>query len=172
MSVPAITDNFTGSVNQLTLGATSSKGGTRKTTITIGGSKNAVYGGSVEDIGHKPVIAMDVIDAAPEDWPDALAEPFRKVMNSPADWARKCVEEFGADIICIKFDGIDPDKKNNSADDAVAATQSVLKAVGVPLILWGCGNDEKNNEVMPKVSQAAKGEICLIGTVTEDIINP
>jgi acetyl-CoA decarbonylase/synthase complex subunit delta len=47
-------------------------------------------------------------------------------------------------------------------------TQDVLQAVGVPLVLWGCGNDEKDNQVMPKVSEAAKGENCLIGTVKED----
>jgi len=35
-------------------------------------------------------------------------------------------------------------------------------------VLWGCGNDEKDNEIMPKVSGAAKGEKCLIGTATED----
>ena len=44
----------------------------------------------------------------------------------------------------------------------------MLKAVAVPLVLWGCGNDEKDNQVMPKVSGAAKGEKCLIGAVTED----
>ena len=38
----------------------------------------------------------------------------------------------------------------------------------MPLVLWGSGNDAKDNQVMPKVSEAAKGENCLIGTVTED----
>ena len=44
----------------------------------------------------------------------------------------------------------------------------MLRAVGVPLVLWGSGNDEKDNIVMPKVSEVAKGENCLIGTITED----
>ena len=35
-------------------------------------------------------------------------------------------------------------------------------------MLWGSGNDEKDNEVMTKVSGVAKGQKCLIGTVTED----
>lgn len=43
-----------------------------------------------------------------------------------------------------------------------------LAAVGVPVVLWSCGNDEKDKQVMPKVSGAAKGENCLIGTITED----
>jgi len=168
MPVPQVTESFAGSVNKITLGATSEDGGTRKTTVTIGGSRNVVYGGSAEDAGQKPVIAMDVLDVKPKDWPDILAEPYKDVLDSPADWAKKCVEEFGADLICIKFEGIHPDKADKDADHAVKVTQDVLKAVGVPLVLWGCGNDEKDNQVMPKVSGAAKGEKCLLGSVEEN----
>jgi acetyl-CoA decarbonylase/synthase complex subunit delta len=168
MPVPKIVESFTGSVNKVTLGATKDDGGTRTSKITVGGARNVVYGGSFEDASEKPVIALDVIDTSPDDWPDVLSEPYKGVLSSPGDWAKKCVEELGADLICIKFDGIHPDKANEDESHAVKVTQEVLKAVGVPLVLWGCGNDEKDNQVMPKVSEAAKGENCLIGTVTED----
>ena len=168
MSVPEIAESFIGSVTQVTLGATKEAGGTRSSTVTVGGARNVVYGGSIDDAGQKPVIAMDVLDVRPDDWPDVLAEPYKDVLESSADWAKKCVDEFGADLICLKFDGIHPDKGDKDASDAVRVTSEVLGAVGVPLILWGCGNDEKDNQVMPKVSEAAKGENCLIGTVAED----
>ena len=111
---------------------------------------------------------MDVIDTRPEDWPDILAQNYKDVLDSPGDWAKKCVTEFGADLICIKFDGIHPDKADKDAASAVKVTEEVLKAVGVPLVLWGCGNDEKDNQVMPKVSEAAKGQNCLLGAAKED----
>jgi acetyl-CoA decarbonylase/synthase complex subunit delta len=168
MPVPEIVESFTGSVNRVTLGATKDDGGTRTSKVTVGGARNVVYGGSFEDASEKPVIALDVIDTSPDDWPDVLSEPYKDVLGSPGDWAKKCVEELGADLICIKFDGIHPDKANKDESHAVKVTQEVLKAVGVPLVLWGCGNDERDNQVMPKVSEAAKGENCLIGTVTED----
>jgi acetyl-CoA decarbonylase/synthase complex subunit delta len=168
MPVPEIVESFTGSVNRVTLGATKEQGGTRGSTVTVGGARNVVYGGSVSDAAEKPVVAMDVIDTRPEDWPDVLSEPYKDVMDSPAEWAKKCIEEFGADLICVKFDGIHPDKTDKDASHAVKVAEEVLKAVSVPLVLWGCGNDEKDNQVMPKVSEAAKGENCLIGTVTED----
>ena len=168
MPVPEVTESFAGSVNRVTLGATKDQGGTRTSTITVGGAHNVVYGGSFEDAGEKPVIAMDILDSKPEDWPEVLVEPFKDVIDSPADWAKKCVDEFGADLICIKFDGIHPDKGDKDADHAVKVTKGVLAAVGVPLVLWGSDNDEKDNKVMPKVSEAAKGENCLIGTVSED----
>jgi len=168
MPVPEITESFVGSVNKITLGATNDNGGTRTSTITVGGSRNFVYGGAVTETSEKPVIAMDVLDANPEDWSEILIEPYKDVLDNPAQWAKKCVDEFGADLICIKFDDIHPDKADKGASDAVKVTKDVLGSVGVPLILWGCGNNEKDNEVMPKVSEAAKGENCLIGIVEED----
>ncbi len=76
MAVPEDAERFTGSVNRLTLGATREDGGTRTSTVTVGGARNVVYGGSAADAGEKPVIAMDVLDSKPEDWPDVLLEPF------------------------------------------------------------------------------------------------
>ena len=168
MSIPEIADNYTGSVNRITLGVTKEDGGTRTSTITVGGAKNVVYGGGADQAGETPMIAIDVLDSEPTDWPDVLAEPYKNVLDNPAEWAKKCVEDFGADLICLKFEGIHPDKGDKDADHAAKVTQDVLKAVGVPLVLWGCGNDEKDNQVMPKVSGAAKGENCLIGTIKED----
>jgi acetyl-CoA decarbonylase/synthase complex subunit delta len=168
MQLPEIEEIFTGSVNRVKLGATRDSGGTRDSTITVGGARNVVYGGSAEQMGEKPLIAMDVLDYEPKDWPELLAEHYKDVMENSGDWARKCVNEFGADLICLKFEGIHPDKADKNASEAVKVTTEVLKAVGVPLVLWGCGNDEKDNQVMPKVSEATKSENCLIGTVKED----
>jgi len=168
MPVPEVADSFSGSVTKVTLGATKAGGGTRTSTVTVGGSSNVIYGGSPDDAGERPVIAMDVLDVSPDDWPDALIEPYKDVLDNPAAWAKKCVNEFGADLICIKFDGIHPDTGNKDAEHAIKVTQDVLKAVGVPLVLWGSGNADKDNQVMPKVSGASKGENCLIGTVTQD----
>jgi acetyl-CoA decarbonylase/synthase complex subunit delta len=162
MPVPEVVEGFAGSVNRLTLG------GGQRSPVTVGGARNVVYGGAPADAGQRPLIAMDVLDVPPDDWPDVLLEPFAAVVNDPGAWARKCVEELGADLICVKFDGIHPDKGSRDAAHAVQVTETVLQAVRVPLVLWGCGNDEKDNEIMPKVSGAAKGEKCLLGTATED----
>lgn len=167
MALPNIGDNYKGQVNKVSIGATSESGGTRGTTVIVGGGASTVYAGTGDKAGLKPVIAVDVLDAAPADWPKHLAAQYADVLNDPAGWAKKAVEELGADLVCLKFDSIHPDKGDNGAEHAAKVTSDVLKAVSVPLVLWGCGNDEKDNAVMPKVSGAAKGENCLIGTVTE-----
>jgi len=163
MPLPPSQETYSGKVNEVTLG-----GGTRKKTLTVGGAKTVPYGGDRAATGRRPILAIDVLDAPPEDWPPVLADAWRDVLADPAAWARKAVSEVGADLICVKFDGIHPDKGNRDADHAVAVTQKVLAAVDVPLILWGCGNDEKDNAVMPKVSQAAKGEKVLLASATQD----
>jgi len=168
MVIPETVASFSSSVSRVTLGATKDEGGTRSSKVTVGGARNVVYGGTKDDIGEKPVIAIDVLDSRPEDWPQVLAEPYQDVFDSPADWAKKCLDEFGADLICLKFDGIHPDKDDKNTSHAVKVTREVLEAVGVPLLLWGCDNDDKDNQVMPKVSEAARGEKCLIGTIKED----
>ena len=163
MPLPAMPDGYSGYVSEVTLG-----GGRRKTTVTIGGAKTIPYGGDRAATGRRPVIAVDVLDAPPADWPPVLAQAYADVFDDPAAWARRAVEEVGADLVCLKFDGIHPDKGDRDAAHAVAVTRKVLDAVGVPLILWGCDNSEKDNAVMPKVSEAAKGEKALLGVVTQD----
>jgi hypothetical protein len=44
-------------------------GGTRKATVTIGGAKTVAYGGARDACGAKPVLAVDVLDTKPEEWP-------------------------------------------------------------------------------------------------------
>ena len=162
MDLPPPKEAYSSTVNEITLG------GDGRRTITIGGAGTVPYGGEREATGHRPRIALDVLDAPPADWPDTLADAWQDVLDDPAAWATKAVDEIGADLVCVKFEGIDPDTGDRDADHAVDVTKQVMEAVDVPLILWGCGNDEKDNEVMPKVSEAAKGENVLIGTVMED----
>jgi acetyl-CoA decarbonylase/synthase complex subunit delta len=87
-------------------------------------------------------------------------------MNDPAAWARKG-EELGADLICLKLMGTHPEMGNRGADEAAAAVRSVLAATGLPLIVLGCGIDEKDNEILPKCCEAARGENCLFGMIRQ-----
>ena len=167
MQIANVADKWTGAVKEVTIGATKDQGGTREKTVTVGGAKSIPFMDFDGDQGKRIAIAMDIYDIPPEDWPEPLLKNYEDVVNDPASWAKKCAE-YGADLICLKLDGIHPDKGNKSADDAVNTVKSVLEAVNIPLIIWGCENDEKDNEVMPKVSQAAAGERCLLGGATQD----
>jgi len=161
-------EKWTGAIGTLTLGATKEEGGTRTSKVTVGGSSTLPFMRFEGAATSRPAVAIEVWDTPPDDWPAPLVDAWGDVLKSPADWARKAVQECGADLICLKLAGTHPDFGNKTPDEAVAVVKSVLKAVGVPLIIWGCENDEKDNNVMPRCSQAAAGERCLLAAATED----
>ena len=167
MEIPDVKEKWTNAINTVTIGATAAEGGTRGKTVTVGGETTLPFLTSEGEMPHAPVIAGLVADVVPEDWPDVLKGAIGDAIRSPADWARKCVDEMKVDLICLKLLGADPTGQNRSPAEAAAAVKAVLEAVDVPLIIWGCGDEEKDNDVLPECSQAAKGENCLIGAATE-----
>ncbi|HIE52769.1 MAG TPA: acetyl-CoA decarbonylase/synthase complex subunit delta [Armatimonadetes bacterium] len=168
MPLPDLTEKWSGSIHTVKIGATPEEGGTRAYSIEVGGETGLPFLNFEGETPHRPVVAMEVLDIEPPEWPAALLEPFGEAVKNPVDWARKCVEEFGADLICLKLQGIHPDFGDASPQAAAETAQAVKEAVDVPLIVWGCDDDEKDNAVLPVVSQALAGERALLGTVKED----
>lgn len=161
-------EKWSSAVNTVTIGATAADGGTRTSVVTVGGDTSLPFLQFEGETPNRPVIAMEVLDVPPEEWPSPMAEAVGDVANDPAAWARKCVDEFGADMICLRLVGAHPDQANRSAEECAQTVKSVLEAVGVPLIIWGCGQADKDNEVLPRCSEVAAGENCLLGTATQD----
>jgi len=166
MTVPQTAEKWSSAVNSVTLGATAEQGGTRTSTVTLGGAAALPFLSYEGDLGHRPVIAAEVWDSGAQDWPDQLKQVYGDVISSPAEWAKKAVS-FGAELICLRLMGAHPDGANRSPDECAQTVQQILQAVGVPLIIWGCGADEKDSQILPAVSAAAKGENCLIGSARE-----
>ncbi len=167
MEITDTKEKWTNAINTVTIGATRAQGGTRGKTVTVGGESTLPFLTSEGQMPHRPVVAGLVVDVVPEDWPEPLKKAIGKEINSAAEWAQKCVQQFKVDLICLKLLGPDPSGKNLSPADAAKTVKSVLQAVDVPLIMYGCGDEKKDNEVLPECSQAAKGEVCLIGPTTE-----
>jgi acetyl-CoA decarbonylase/synthase complex subunit delta len=55
----------------------------------------------------------------------------------------------------------------DTPDEAVKAVKAVLGATGLPLIVWGPGQAEKDNELLVPVAEAAKGEKLTLGICEE-----
>ncbi len=166
MPVEKVKEKWTNTINTLTVGATKEEGGTRSSKITVGGQNTLPYLFDEGVIPNKPVIAMEVQDIEP-DWPEVLKEPFKDVIAKPVEWAKKCVNDYKAEALCIRLQGTHPDFGDTSADKAAQIIKNILNEVGVPLIILGSGNDEKDNFVLPKCSEVTKGENCLFGDATE-----
>ncbi len=152
--------HYTGKIKEVTLGAGDK-------TIKIGGESSYPFYLFEGEMPNPPRIAMEVWDMEPEEWPEAAMEPFKDVLSDPGAWAKKCVDEYGADMIVVQLKSTDPNGADKSAEDASATVKKVCEAVSVPVGVWGCGNKEKDTEVLKKVAEDNQGKNLLIGPVEE-----
>ena len=152
------TVKYSGKINEVPVGA-------NKAMV---GGQNAYSFHTFEGVfPNKPRIALDVWDYDPsEEWPSALTEAYKGVMNDPGAWAKKCVE-YGADIIVLHLKSSDPNDKNTGPAEAVASVQKVIDAVDVPVIVFGVDNKDKDTETLAAVAEKFAGKNVILGPVTE-----
>lgn len=157
-----------GKIVEVTIGATPDQGGTRSKTITIGGSSALPFHFFEGEHPHRPAVAMEVFDKVPDKFPRSLRSWYIDVIDKPAEMAKKCVEEYGAEMISVRLEGTHPEKGDRSADEAVDVVKGVMESVRVPLIVSGHSHYKKINEVMKKICEATAGENCLVNYVETD----
>jgi len=167
MEITDVREKWTNRINTVTIGATRERGGTRSRAVTVGGESTLPMLTFEGEIPNRPVIAGLVADVVPEGWPAVLTKAIGAAIQSPAEWARRCAEDYKVDLISLKLVGADPSGRNRSIADCVKVVRDVLEAVSLPLIIWGCGDEQKDNDLLLECSQAARGENCLIGSATE-----
>ncbi|MEM4472123.1 MAG: CO dehydrogenase/acetyl-CoA synthase subunit delta [Archaeoglobaceae archaeon] len=158
---------YTGYIEEVVLGATKADGGSRDYVIKLGGEKSLPFYIFDKSQPHLPAIAIDVFDRPP-----ALAKAVRvhyeDVIGSPAEWAKKCVKKFNADMVTIHLISTDPLLENTPAREAAKVVEEVLQAVKCPIIVGGSGNKEKDPEVLEKAAEVAEGERVMLASATLD----
>lgn len=160
MEIPV--EKWSGQVREVTLGATAAEGGTRTSTVTIGGETTLPFLKFEGQIPHTPVIAVEIQDRAPADWPAVLTEAWNGATENVESWA-KAAEATGANIILLKFS----QHRDLTADYARKTLRRVLAATGLPLIVFGPGQAELDNEILVAVAEKGEGEKLVLG-VCED----
>lgn len=168
MATQLVLEKWPGTISTVIIGAAKVEGGSRSNTVKIGGQNSLPLLFKEGDIPNKPKIAFEIWDIAPQDWPDELISAYGKAINDPFAWAEKCVNEFKAELLCVKLQGGHPDSGNKTPQEAAKFIFTLLNKVNVPLIIIGSGDDAKDNLIMPVVSEAAKKERCLIGCAVQD----
>jgi acetyl-CoA decarbonylase/synthase complex subunit delta len=135
--------------------------------LTIGGESAYPFYLFEGEMPNLPKIAMEVWDCAPEEWAEAALEPFNGVTDDPVAWAKKCIEDYGAELIALQLISTDPNGLNRDADEATEVVKRVADAIDVPLIVWGTANHEKDTEVLRKVCEICQKKDLIIGPVEE-----
>ena len=153
-------ESYSGGIKEITLGEGSK-------AVTVGGQTCYPFYLFEGSMPHKPKIAMEIWDMPPEDWPESSLAHFKDVVTDPAAWAKKCVDEFGADLIVLQLKSIDPNDKDASPEEAAATVKKVAEAVDVPLVVWGCANPQKDEDVLKMVAEKCQDQTLAIGPVED-----
>ncbi|MGC1123140.1 MAG: CO dehydrogenase/acetyl-CoA synthase subunit delta [Candidatus Methanofastidiosia archaeon] len=158
-------EEFRGGVSVVKFGNTAEEGGTRSHSVFVGGEKTMPFYRFEAENPYNPVVAFDVFDM-----PIGLAKPvkihYQEVMEDPAEWARLCVNKYGADMVTIHLISTDPTVKDTPISEAVKTVEEVLQAVKVPIIIGGSGNPDKDPEVLEKAAEAAEGERVMLNSAS------
>lgn len=143
-------DKNSGKIREMEIGTS--------TKVLVGGENTLPLYAFDGEITNKPVIAMEITDFDPKgEWADACYAPVAGVAADPAAWAKLAVEK-GADMVCLKLVNTHPDRGNTSPEEAAALAKKVAEAVNVPVIIEGCGHNDKDAEVLPKVAEALEAK--------------
>lgn len=152
---------YTGAIRKVTLG-------TGARAVVVGGRSCFPFYTFEGEMPNPPKIAMEIWDKDPSnEWPDAAKEPFKDVLGDPVAWAKKCIEEYGAEIIAIQTKSADPNAENKPASEVAAVVKKVVDSIDVPVIVWGVANHEKDIEVMRLVAEQCAGKNLAIAPVEE-----
>lgn len=166
MPIEFVKDSWPGTVRTVTIGATPENGGSRVKSITVGGENALPFMHFEVEMPNRPQVALEIRDRRPDDWSSLLLETWADVVDDPADWA-KAAEEMGADLLQLTISLTDVDGNTTSPESAVASVKKVLDASGLPLIVFGPGQAEVDNELLVPIAEATKGERIVLG-ICED----
>jgi len=135
--------------------------------VTVGGETAYPFYLFEGEMPNLPKIAMEVYDMPPEEWPEAAMEPFAGVTDDPVAWAQKCVNDYGAEMICLQLLSTDPNGQDRAPDEAAQVAKKVADAIDVPLIVWGTANHDKDTEVLRAVAELCQDKNLILGPVEE-----
>ncbi len=160
MAFTELKETYSGRVYAVTIG-------TGEKAVTFGGENVLTFHSFEGEIPNKPVIAYEIQDVPPEDWPDTVREVYASVSDNPVKWAQYCQNELKARVIALRLAGTHPDGKDLSADQAANTVKEILDNIEVPLIILGSNQVEKDVDVLVKAAEAAKDQNCIIGKAQE-----
>jgi acetyl-CoA decarbonylase/synthase complex subunit delta len=161
-AVPEVKESWSGKIVEVTLGAGPANGGTRGSTVTVGGETGLPFLHFEGSTPHRPVIAVEVSDRSPDEWSRLLLDAWGDAVKDPAVWAA-AAEKAGADLIALSLDSAHPERGDTGAKEAKQTVRRVLEATTLPLIVYGPGQRDKDNEVLVAAAEEAAGERIALG---------
>jgi acetyl-CoA decarbonylase/synthase complex subunit delta len=153
-------ETYSGKINNVQLGSGAK-------AVTIGGASALPFLGFEGTFPNRPAVALEIMDITPDDWPETLKKAIGGESGNPVQWAKFC-QKAGADMVALRLLGTHPDQKNKSAEEAAKVAAEVAAAIDIPLVILGCGQADKDSQVLQAVANATRGKNCAIGKAVEE----
>ncbi|HBN56850.1 MAG TPA: acetyl-CoA synthase subunit delta [Lachnospiraceae bacterium] len=135
--------------------------------IKIGGENVLPFYTFDAPIENSPKVGVMISDLGLENEP-AGVKAYYEGCTTMADIARKAAAMPGADFVCLKLEGADPNGENKSTEDCMAVVKEVVDAIDAPLVIAGCKNGAKDDELLRKASEVAQGKNVIILAAKEE----
>ena len=135
--------------------------------IKIGGENVLPFYTFDAPIENSPKVGVMISDLGLENEP-AGVKAYYEGCTTIADIAKKAAAMPGADFVCLKLEGADPNGQDKSVEDCIAVVKEVVDAIDVPLVIAGCKNVAKDADLLTKASEAAQGKNVIILAAKEE----
>ena len=135
--------------------------------IKIGGENVLPFYTFDAPIENSPKVGVMISDLGLEGEP-AGVKAYYEGCTTMADIAKKAAAMPGADFVCLKLEGADPNGQDKSVEDCMAVVKEVVDAIDVPLVIAGCKNVAKDADLLTKASEVAQGKNAIILSAKEE----
>ena len=135
--------------------------------ITLGGESVFPFYSFDGSEGNGAKVGVEISDLGLEHEP-AGVKAYSEGCTTLAEIAKKAEAMEGADFVCLRLEGGDPNGADKSIEDLVAAAKEVADAITAPLVVEGCKNVEKDAQLLPKIAEALQGKNVLLLSAKEE----
>ena len=135
--------------------------------VKIGGENVLPFYTFDAPIENSPKVGVMITDLGLENEP-AGVKAYYEGCTTMADIAKKAAAMPGADFVCLKLEGADPNGEDKSVEDCMAVLREVVDAIDVPLVIAGCKNVAKDAELLTRASEVAQGKNAIILAAKEE----
>ena len=135
--------------------------------IKIGGENVLPFYTFDAPIENAPKVGVMITDLGLDNEPEGV-KAYYAGCSTMGEIAKKASEMPGADFVCLRLIGADPNGANKSIEELIEVVKEVAGAIDCPLVVEGCKNVEKDAELLPKVAEVLQGRNALLLSEKEE----
>ncbi len=151
---------YSSSINELTIGVGDN-------AVTMGGENVLPLYTFDAPIEHRPVVGIEVSDTGYRDDLPQL-DAFYAGASTLVEQAQRAAALEGADFVALDLAAGNPNGENRPVEELVEEAKAVCDAIDKPLVIIGCHNIEKDEQIFSKVAEALQGKNVLFMSAREE----